>query len=173
MSGIRISMIAAVAANGVIGSDGAMPWYLPTDFKHYKAVTMGKPLVVGRKTFESIGKPLPGRTNIVVTRSKDFAPEGVIVVGTLEDGIAQAKAIAQRDGMDEIFINGGAEIYRQALPLADRLYLTHVALSPEGDTFFPEIAAGDWDVGVCEEIVAGERDTAPFVVKIYDRKPRA
>ncbi|WP_404403142.1 dihydrofolate reductase [Pelagibacterium halotolerans] len=170
MSDICISMIAAVAANGVIGAEGAMPWHLPSDFAFYKSVTMGKPLVVGRKTFESIGKPLPGRTNIVVTRNKDYAPDGVIVVGTLEEGIAQAKAIARRDGVDEIFINGGAEIYRQAMPMADRLYLTHVQLSPEGDTVFPEITPETWEVETLSDIVPGERDTAAFVVKVYDRK---
>lgn len=163
-------MIAAVAANGVIGSDGAMPWHLPSDFKHYKATTMGKPLVMGRKTFESMGRPLPGRTNIVVTRNTGYAPEGVIVTATLEEAIAQAQAVARRDGVDEIFINGGAEIYRQAMSRADRLYLTHVNLRPDGDTYFPPFALDDWDVRVLEDARAGEKDTAPFVVKVYDRK---
>ncbi|WP_116653924.1 dihydrofolate reductase [Pelagibacterium sediminicola] len=170
MSGVRISMIAAVGRNGAIGSGGALPWRLPSDFAFYKATTMGKPLVMGRKTFESIGRPLPGRTNIVVTRQKDYAPEGVVVVPSLEAGIEHAKAVAARDGADEIFINGGGELYAQAMPVANRLYITHVDADPEGDTFFPAIDERQWDGKTLGEVRPDVRDSAAFTVVVYDRK---
>lgn len=170
MSDIRIAMIAAVGRNGAIGSGGALPWRLPTDFAFYKATTMGKPLIMGRKTYESIGRPLPGRTNIVVTRQSDFAPEGVVVVASLEAALKHAKMIAAQDGVDEVFINGGGELYAQAMPLADRLYVTHVEAEPDGDTFFPDIAEDEWNWRLLDEVRASERDSAPFTVAIYDRK---
>lgn len=163
-------MIAAVGRNGAIGSGGALPWRLPSDFAFYKAITMGKPLIMGRKTFESIGRPLPGRTNIVVTRQKDYAPEGVVVVPSLEAGIEHARTVVARDGVDEIFINGGGELYVQAMPLADRLYITHVDADPEGDTFFPAIDERQWSGKTLDEVRPDARDSAAFIVKIYDRK---
>jgi dihydrofolate reductase len=169
MSDIKIAMIAAVGENGAIGAQGKLPWHLPTDFAFYKATTMGKPLIMGRKTFESIGKPLPGRTNIVVTRRTDYAPEGVEVFADLPAAIARAKEIALADGVDEIFINGGGEIYRQAMPVAERLYITHVQASPASDTVFPTIDEKQWHVREREDITAGERDSAPFRVRIYQR----
>jgi len=170
MSDIRVSMIAAVGRNGAIGSGGALPWRLPSDFAFYKATTMGKPLIAGRKTFESIGKPLPGRTNIVVTRQKGYAPEGVIVVSSLDEALEHAKMIAARDGVDEILVNGGGELYAQAMPVADRLYITHVDAEPEGDTFFPAIEENDWNARALDAVWPGERDSAAFTVVIYDRK---
>lgn len=170
MSDIRISMIAAVGRNGAIGAEGALPWKLPSDFAFYKATTMGKPLIMGRKTFESIGRPLPGRTNIVVTRQAGYAPDGVNVVASLDEAIGIAKAQATRDGVDEIFINGGGEIYRQAMPLAERLYITHVDAEPEGDTNFPDISASEWDSTVLDDVRPGERDSANFTMKLYSRK---
>jgi dihydrofolate reductase len=165
-----IAMIAAVGRNGAIGADGDLPWRLPTDFAFYKRTTMGKPLIMGRKTFESIGKPLPGRTNIVVTRSADFAHDGVEVFGDLEAAIARGREIAERDGVDEVFINGGGEIYRAAMPIAQRLYVTHVDVAPEGDTFFPEIDPTVWTGTVLPEIVAGEKDSAGFTITVYERR---
>lgn len=170
MSGVKIAMIAAVAENGVIGADNELPWRLPTDFGFYKATTMGKPLIMGRKTFESIGKPLPGRTNIVVTRSSDFAPQGVVVMPTLEAAIAHAKVIAEEAGVDEVFINGGGTIYAQAIAEADRLYITHVKASPDGDVRFPAIDPADWTGTEVSEIVPGERDSHPFTVMRYERR---
>ncbi|WP_332716371.1 dihydrofolate reductase [Pelagibacterium mangrovi] len=166
----RIAMIAAVGRNGAIGSDGKLPWRLPSDFAFYKHTTMGKPLIVGRKTFESIGKPLPGRTNIVVTRQGGYAPEGAEVFSDLDAAIARGKQIAERDGVDEIFINGGAEIYRAAMEKADRLYITHVDAEPEGDTFFPEIDPAVWDGRDLPDVVPGEKDSAGFVVRVYERR---
>lgn len=165
-----IAMIAAVGRNGAIGAEGELPWRLPTDFAFYKRTTMGKPLIMGRKTFQSIGKPLPGRTNIVVTRSADFAAEGVEVFGDLQEAIARGREIAERDGVDEVFINGGGEIYRAAMPMADRLYVTHVDAAPNGDTFFPEIDPVVWAGTVLPEIVPGEKDSARFVVTVYERR---
>lgn len=167
---IKIAMIAAVGENGAIGSEGKLPWRLPTDFAFYKATTMGRPLIMGRKTYESIGRPLPGRTNIVVTRQRDFQPEGVEVFASLEEAIAAAKVIAERDGMDEVFINGGGDIYRQTMRLADRLYITHVAASPEADTVFPPIEASEWVATERTDIRPGEKDSADFTVKVYERR---
>jgi dihydrofolate reductase len=166
----RIAMIAAVGRNGAIGSDGKLPWRLPSDFAFYKRTTMGKPLIVGRKTFESIGKPLPGRTNIVVTRQDGYAPEGAEVFADLDAAIARGTQIAERDGVDEIFINGGAQIYRAAMEKADRLYITHVDAEPEGDTFFPEIDPAVWEGRDVPDVVPGDKDSAGFVVRVYERR---
>lgn len=167
---VRIAMIAAVGRNGAIGSDGKLPWRLPSDFAFYKRTTMGKPLIVGRKTFESIGKPLPGRTNIIVTRQEGYAPEGAEVFADLDAAIARGREIAVRDGVDEVFINGGAQIYRAAMDRADRLYITHVDAEPEGDTFFPEIDPEVWEGREVPEVVPGEKDSAKFVVRVYERR---
>jgi dihydrofolate reductase len=163
-------MIAAVGRNGAIGSDGKLPWRLPSDFAFYKRTTMGKPLIVGRKTFESIGKPLPGRTNIVVTRQDGYAPEGAEVFADLDAAIARGTQIAERDGVDEIFINGGAQIYRAAMEKADRLYITHVDAEPEGDTFFPEIDPAVWEGRDVPDGVPGDKESAGFVVRVYERR---
>ena len=167
---IKIAMIAAVGRNGAIGAEGDLPWRLPSDFAFYKRRTMGKPLIMGRKTFQSIGKPLPGRTNIVVTRQRDYAPEGVEVFGDLRQALDRALDIAARDGVDEVFINGGGEIYRAAMAMAERLYVTHVDAEPVGDTFFPAIDPEVWTGTVLPEIVPGEKDSAGFVVKVYERR---
>lgn len=132
-----VALIVAVAENGVIGKQGAMPWHLPDELAHFKRVTMGKPIIMGRKTFQSLGRSLPGRTNIVVTRDAAFAvPDGVIVTHDLEDAIKQARAIAERDGASEIMVIGGAQIYAAAMPMASRLYLTRIHRSYEGDAWF-------------------------------------
>jgi dihydrofolate reductase len=165
-----IAMIAAVGANGVIGADGEIPWQLPTDFAHFKRTTMGKPLVMGRKTFESIGKPLAGRTNIIVTRRRDYAPEGVLVAHDLSEAIAKAQEIAALDAASEVMIGGGGEIYAEAMPLAERLYVTHVAASPHGDARFPPIDPKEWEVAEQLSLVRGERDSADFSAKVYRRR---
>lgn len=167
---IRIAMIAGVAENGVIGSDQTIPWRIPSDMAFFKRTTMGKPVVMGRKQYETVGKPLPGRTNIVVTRQAGYQPDGVLVVHDLASAIEQAKAIAAADGADEVMIIGGGEIYAQALPLADRLYISHVDLQPEGDVVFPAFAHEDWAVVDLPEVVPSERDEATYRVKVYDRR---
>lgn len=167
---IPIAMIAAVGSNGVIGAGNAMPWQLPSDFAHFKRTTLGKPLIMGRKTFESIGRPLPGRTNIVVSGTPGFRPEGVVALGSLEAALDHARAVARTDGAAEIIIGGGGEIYRAALPLAHRLYLTHVEAAPEGDTTFPEVDPDQWVVVDEPAIAPDPRDTAPYRVKVYERR---
>ncbi|GGA46942.1 dihydrofolate reductase [Pelagibacterium lentulum] len=170
MSTVRIAMIAAVGRNGAIGAGGKLVWRLPSDFAFYKATTMGKPLVMGRKTFESIGRPLPGRTNIVVTRNADYKPEGVEVFASLDAAIDRAKAVAMRDGKDEIFINGGGDIYRQAIDSAERLYITHVEAEAEGDSYFPEIDPGQWVVVERPDVPRSEKDEADYQIAIYERR---
>lgn len=167
---IKIAMIAAVGRNGAIGSGGDLPWRLPSDFAFYKKTTMGKPLIMGRKTFQSIGRPLPGRANLVVTRDAGFSAEGVETFGSLDEAIARGVEIAGRDGVGEIFINGGGEIYRQAMDRADRLYITHVDAEPDGDTFFPEIEADTWRGNVVDDVVPGPKDGTGFVAVVYDRR---
>ncbi len=137
-------MIAAVAENNAIGINNKLPWYLPGDLRYFKAVTMGKPIIMGRKTFESLGKPLPGRTNIVLTRDPDWQREGVRVVASLDEAISLAESVAEINGISEIMVIGGEQIYRHALPQADRLYLTRVGQAFDGDAFFPTIDKDNW-----------------------------
>jgi dihydrofolate reductase len=170
---VTVSIIAAVAANGVIGEGGAMPWRLSTDLRRFKALTLGKPVVMGRRTFESIGKPLPGRANIVVSRRDGYRPEGVSVAASLDAALAEARAAARRAGLDEVFVIGGGEIYAAAMPHADRLHITHVAARPAGDTLFPAIDPGVWTRVSVEDVPAGERDTAPTAYVVYIRRDRA
>src|SRR5690606_24817841 len=140
-----VSLIVAAAENGTIGIENRLPWRLPEDLRYFKRVTMGKPVIMGRKTWESIGRPLPGRTNIVITRNADYVvPEGVRVVTSLEAAIALAEKICLIEGIDEAIVMGGAEIYAQALPRADRLYLTQVHADVHGDAVFPEIDLDQW-----------------------------
>ena len=133
---MRTALIVARADNGVIGIDNQLPWHLPCDLKYFKRVTIGKPVIMGRKTFESIGRPLPGRTNVVVTRNKDWSATGVRVVGNLDDALKLASAQADLDGAEEVMIIGGATLYREALPQVERMYVTQVHVSPDGDAFF-------------------------------------
>lgn len=136
----RITLIAAVAKNGVIGAGNSLPWRLPEDLKRFKALTLGHPIVMGRKTWESLGRPLPGRTNIVVSRNADFAAAGAQRVGSLAEALTAAAATDS----DEVFIIGGAEIYRQALPLAQRLQLTEIDQDFAGDVHFPTVDPALW-----------------------------
>ena len=133
-----ITLVAAMAEGNVIGLNNTMPWHLPEDLKHFKATTLGKPVIMGRKTFDSIGRPLPGRQNIVITRQADWQRDGVTVVHSLPDALALAANV------DEVCVIGGADVYRQALPLADRLCLTHITLSVVGDATFPQWQADEW-----------------------------
>ncbi len=166
---MRIALIAAVATNGVIGDGAGMPWRLSSDMKRFKALTMGKPVVVGRKTFETFGKPLPGRTNIVVTRQGGYRPAGALVAASLDSALARAAAVAETTGVDEIMVLGGGEIYAAAIGRADRLYVTHVAAEPAGSTHFPPIDPGAWRVVSREAVPAGEKDSAATVFTVYER----
>ena len=166
---MRVALIAAVAANGVIGDGSGMPWRLSTDMKRFKALTMGKPVVVGRKTFETFGKPLPGRTNIVVTRQAGYQPNGVIVAASLDSALAKARQVAAETGADEVMIAGGGEIYAAAIAAADRLYITHVEAEPDGNTHFPLIDPAHWRISAREAVPAGEKDSAATVFTVYER----
>ncbi|MFQ6370790.1 type 3 dihydrofolate reductase [Shewanella sp. YIC-542] len=135
---MQIALIAAMANNRVIGKDNNMPWHLPEDLRHFKQVTMGKPVVMGRRTFQSIGRPLPGRQNIVITREAQLQFAGVTMASSLSDAVAKA------DTCDELMIIGGGQLYQEALPLADKLYLTHIELDVAGDTWFPQWDDGSW-----------------------------
>jgi dihydrofolate reductase len=163
-------MIAAIGANRVIGADGSIPWRLPSDFAYFKRTTLGKPIVMGRKTFESIGKPLPGRTNIVVSRQPGYQPDGVLVISGLEAALDHARSIAEADGAGEVMVIGGGTIYEQAMPYAALLYITHVGLAPDGDAVFPPIVPEDWAVVETPDVRRGEKDNADFCVKIYHRR---
>jgi dihydrofolate reductase len=164
-----IVLIAAVADNGVIGRDNALPFRQSSDLKRFKALTLGKPVLMGRKTFVSIGKPLPGRTNIVVSRDPGFAPEGVVVVRDLEAALVAARDDAQRRGANEIAVIGGTGIFAQLMPLADRLEITHVHTRPEGDTYFPPIDATQWRAVARSDHPAGPQDEASFSYVTYAR----
>jgi dihydrofolate reductase len=139
-----LSLVAAVARNGVIGAKGGLPWRLSSDLKRFKALTWGKPLVIGRKTFESIGRVLPGRETIVVTRDPAFAPSGVLVAHELDAALDLAAERARAMGVGEIIIGGGAEIYAQTIARASRLFITEVALDAKGEARFPPIDPHDW-----------------------------
>jgi len=141
---LPLSLIAALAENRVIGVDNSMPWHLPADFKYFKATTLGKPIIMGRKTWDSLGRPLPGRLNLVVSRQTDLQLEGAEVYPTLDAAIVRAEAWALEQGCDEVMLIGGAQLYELGLAQADRLYLTRVALTPEGDAWFPTFDEAQW-----------------------------
>lgn len=159
---MRISIIAAVAENGVIGNEGKLPWHIPEDLKFFKKVTMGKPVIMGRKTWETLLKPLPGRENIIVTSKRDFEANGAVVVHSIQSALEAA------NGADEVMILGGAEIYKQTLSLANRMYLTHVHQEFTGDTYFPEYDPSEWqEVKRTESVKSDDNLRYSFVV--YDR----
>lgn len=160
----KISLIVAVAKNGIIGTGGTMPWHITEDFAHFKEVTLGHSVLMGRKTYESIGRPLPRRRNIVITRNSELAIEGCEMAASLD------AAIAMCEGEEEVFVIGGGEIYRQAMPLADRLYITHVAVEVDGDTRFPEIAAAEWREVSRQEFARGKAFEHPFAFVDYERR---
>jgi len=137
-------IVVAVADNGVIGADGSLPWRLSADLRRVKDLTMGKPLIMGRRTYETIGRPLPGRESVVITRNPQFAPEGITVMPNFEVALVAASEVAREMGTDEVIAFGGSEIYAKALPLAKRIERTEIHLSPDGDTKFPEFDPADW-----------------------------
>ena len=166
---MKISLVWAMAENRVIGRNNNLPWYLPEDLKYFKRITLGKPVIMGRKTYESIGKPLPGRANIVVTRNTDFSAEGVRTVNSLAAAKKLCESIGEIDGVDEAMVIGGAEIYTQAMPLADRLYLTEVHANVEGDTFFPEFDRGGWKEVAREDFEASGSNPYNYSFIILDK----
>jgi dihydrofolate reductase len=162
---MKVSLIAAVAENGVIGRGGQLPWHLAADLQRFKRLTMGHTIIMGRKTWESIGRPLPGRRMIVITRQDDYCAEGLEVASSLDAAIDVAAA---RD--DEAYVIGGAEIYRQALPRADRLFLTRVQAIVEGDTTFPEFDPSHWRLVESEQHLADDKNEFPVCFERYERK---
>ena len=161
---MKLTLIWAMAKNRVIGKDGGLPWHLPDDLRHFKETTRGHAVIIGRKTFESVGKPLPGRTNIVVTRNPEYRVDGAIVVHDFDAALAAVPA-----GEHEAFCVGGADLYRLALPRADRLVVTVVDAEPEGGVRFPELDLADWKLASEAEHGADSRHAHAFTIRTYER----
>ncbi|MDX1379902.1 MAG: dihydrofolate reductase [Xanthomonadales bacterium] len=161
-SGRRITLVVAMARNRAIGLDGRMPWHLPGELKHFKATTMGHPIVMGRRTWQAIGRALPGRQNIVVSRDPDFVADGADTATSLDEALAIAEG-------DEVMIIGGGQLYRQALPLATRMVVTIIDAEPEADTWFPEWRADDWREVSRRRVAADERNDHAFEVTEWVR----
>ena len=167
---MRLSLIAARSENGVIGRDGDIPWHLPADLGHFKRLTTDHTIVMGRKTFASIGKPLPRRRSVVITRDAQYSPEGITVWRSAEEALAAAKAghLSHPDDA-EVFVIGGAEIYRAALPLADRMYLTMVHTRLDGDVRFPEFSPDEWHLDQSERHEPDDRNAYAYTFEIWNR----
>ncbi len=164
---MRLSLIVAAAKNRVIGNNNQMPWHLPADFASFKRITTGHPIIMGRKTFESIGRPLPGRRNIVVSRNLDFHADGVEVVASLERAISACKS---QQGVDDAFVIGGASLYAEALPRVDRIFLTEVDAAPEGDTIFPLLDKNQWREITRERREVDEKNIHAMEFVVLERK---
>jgi len=158
-----LSIIVAASANNVIGAGGGLPWHLPEDLRRFKEITMGKPMIMGRATYDSIGRALPGRTSIVISRQPGFEADGCIVVDSIDAAIEAA------GNAEEVMIVGGGEIYRQVLPMVDRIYMTRVQADVEGDTRFPELDMDEWSVRSVEEYPAGDERELGFDIEILER----
>jgi dihydrofolate reductase len=167
---VPLVLVAAVARNGIIGANGALPWRLSSDLKRFKALTWGKPLVIGRKTFASIGRALPGRDTIVVTRDPAFAPPGVFVAHNLDIALDLAAERARAMDVDDIIIGGGSEIYAQTIARANHLFITEIAMNAEGEARFPPIDPERWREVGRETGERGPRDEADFAFVQYDRR---
>lgn len=169
MNTIPLSIVVAVAKNGVIGRGNDLPWRIPSDLKNFKATTLGKPVIMGRRTWDSLSrKPLPGRANFVVSR-KSESLEGAVVCDTPEKALRKAREAARENGAGEVCLIGGAALYGALLPLVSRIYLTEVDLAPEGDTHFPVLNPPEWREVSAERVEAGEGDDAGFVVRVLER----
>lgn len=162
---VIISLLVAASENNVIGKDNKLPWHLPNDLKYFKNLTWAMPVLMGRKTFEAIGKPLPGRTNIVITRNSSWTSEGAAVVHTLDEAIGKAKEA----DVKEIFVIGGAEIFASALPQANRIYLTRIHHQFEGDAFFPSIDEKEWQLVKQHFCAADEKNQYPHTFQVWER----
>ena len=161
-----VSIIVAASENNVIGRDNQLPWHLPADLKYFKQTTMGKPIIMGRKTFESVGRPLPGRPNIVITRQAGYSREGI----TVTDSVPAALAVARTFNTEEVFITGGSEIFAQALPLlVQRVYLTRVHAEVEGDAFFPALL-GDWELVSSDPHPVDEKHAYAYTFEVWERR---
>jgi dihydrofolate reductase len=161
---MTLSLVVAAARNNVIGSEGGLPWHLPDDLGHFKRLTTGKPVIMGRRTFESIGKPLPDRRNIVMTRQADYAAKGCEVVSSVDEALELVRGTA------EVMIIGGGQVYRDFIPHADRIYLTRVQADVEGDTYFPEIDGAGWQLMTSEHHAADDRHAYEFDLLVFERR---
>ncbi len=170
---IKTSLIVAMSTNRTIGKDNQLPWHLPADLAHFKKVTMGKPVIMGRKTWESIGRPLPGRENIVVTRRELPSRAGIHVVADLDEAMAVAHVKAKANHAGEIMIIGGAQIFEQTVEYSDRIYLTTVVADIEGDTFFPPLNEERWVVVHRDYIAADERSSYPCIFEVLEKRSDA
>lgn len=167
----QLVLVVARARNGVIGKDGDLPWRLSSDLKRFKAITVGKPCIMGRRTWESLPlKPLPGRLNLVLSRDGSFTAKGAVVCTTLDEAVEIARETAGEDGVDEICVIGGVALFETALPRAKRLYVTEVAAEPEGDAVFPAFDEAAWIELSSEAHPAGEKDDHPFVFRVLERR---
>ncbi|WP_428241248.1 dihydrofolate reductase [Gynuella sp.] len=166
---MKLALVWAMARNRVIGKDNQLPWRLPNDMKRFRQLTTGKCVIMGRKTYDSLGRPLPDRENIVITRQQQLSLPGVHVVGSLEEAIELAESLSTTRQQDEIMVMGGAEIYARALPVADRLYITHVHADIEGDTCFPEFDMQPWQLQSTEEFCADTDNSYDYSFAVYSR----
>jgi dihydrofolate reductase len=169
MGGKTVVLVAAIAENGVIGRRGALPWRLKSDLQHFKRLTMGKPVIMGRRTFESIGHALKDRTNIVLTRDLGLIGRGAVLATSVDAGFAFASADADKRGVKEIMVIGGSDVFEAAMPIADRLEITRVHVSPEGDSYFPDIDMSQWRETRRERHLRGPGDEADFTILTYER----
>lgn len=168
-----VALVVARGENGAIGKGGTLPWQLSTDLKFFRKVTLGKPIVMGRRTFESLGRPLDKRTNIVLTRDKDYDAPGAVVAHSIEEALRRARSVAKRDGIDEIAVIGGDSIFRETLPLAHRIYLTEVHASPPADVFLCDFDLSEWRELSREHHEPGPKDDHPFSFVLLERRTEA
>lgn len=164
-----IALVVAMAENRAIGRGGDLPWHLRSDMRHFRQVTMGKPIMMGRRTFKSLPRVLDGRLNIVLTRDRGFVAPGAVVARSLEEGLEAARRSAARTGVDEIMIIGGEDVFREVLPQAGRIYLTEVHASPDADTWFPELDSNEWREVFREKHEAGPKDDHAFSFVVLER----
>lgn len=170
---MKLSLICAMAQNRVIGRNNSLPWHLSEDLKYFKRTTMGCPIIMGRKTWESIGRPLPGRANIVVTTRTDYEAEGAKVVNSLPQALELAESISLIDGAEEAFVIGGAELYRLAIDLADRFHLTRVHAEVEGDTYLDAFKEADWRELSREDFPSSETNPYNYSICVLERAPES
>lgn len=170
MNSLPLVIVVAVAENGVIGRKGGLPWRISSDLKHFKSVTMGKPVVMGRKTYESIGRPLPGRANVVLTRDRNWRADSVVAGHSLDEALRLANDEAKKTGAAEIAIIGGSALFEETLPVAAKIELSEVHARPEGDVFFPHFDRSAWRETRREGPIQGEKDDHPYSIVTLERK---
>lgn len=169
MPSLPLCLIVAATRNQVIGKDNAMPWHLPEDLRYFKARTLGKPIIMGRKTWESLGRPLPGRLNLVVSRQADLQLEGAELFSSLTEAVERAQQWASEQGVDEVMLIGGGQLYHQALSQASRVYLTRIELELEGDTWFPQLPFDEWQ-RVDAQPHPAEDDKPAYTFEVWERR---